>query len=125
MTNPADGERLVAEVAASMKAARARIDRWNEQIVAGVATIRTAAERGHGVIVSVSVENDTVEVVEDATVSPGKAYVFDRDAGIARPVVARLAESLFTDEPIPTIWSGIDSTRAYRIPFDPIVRVTP
>ena len=117
--NPADVDRMLATIRAAVDESRERVEAWNEQMLAAVEIIRTAAKHEHGVIVSVSHVHNVIEVVEWPSVPAGTAYVFDRDRTSGTATVARLAEWIHDDLPLDTVASGFDPVRAYRLPFVP------
>lgn len=88
-TNPewVDVERLLAELGA----AEAGIVSWNEQIEAAAEIARASYDRGHGVIVSLSRNNNTVEARESVRTPAGTAYVFDLDRINPTPDLAFLS----------------------------------
>lgn len=118
MTNPADVKHMIAEIRRVSEEQRARVERWNEQMLAAVEIIRTAAAHEHGVIVSVSHTKNTIEAVEWPTVEAGTAYVFDRDREDGgRPAPVQLADWIHDDTPLDTVASGYDPMRAYAMRF--------
>lgn len=118
MTNPADVKHMIDEIRRVSEEQRARVEQWNEQMLAAVEVIRTAAAHEHGVIVSVSHVKNTIEAVEWPTVEAGTAFVFDRDREDGgRPAPVQLADWIHDDTPLETVASGYDPMRAYAMRF--------
>lgn len=65
--------------------AKSRVDAWNLQMTEVARTIIAAALTGHGVIISYSYANNTIEAAPSPTVEAGKGVLFNRDTENPRP----------------------------------------